>query len=112
MQTFDIANGSPTVDLHVSGNIQDGGVNKTGIGRLAFSGFNTYTGPTTVNGGPLLVNNTSGSGTGSGSVAVNASLGGDGNIAGGVSVAGTLRAGSSIGDLAVGAVAFGSGARF
>ena len=74
VQTFAIANGSPAVDLHVSAKIQDGGVNKAGIGRLAFSGANIYTGPTTVNGGTLLVNNTSGSGTGSGSVAVNASV--------------------------------------
>jgi autotransporter-associated beta strand protein len=116
VQNFDIAGGSANPDLDILGGLFNGGVNKTGIGTLVLRGFNTYTGPTTVNGGTLLVNNTVGSGTGSGSVAVNASstLGGDGSVSGSVSVAsaGVLAPGNSIGDLAVGAVAFGSLARF
>ena len=44
-----------------------------GAGRLAFSGANTYSGPTTINAGTLLVTNTTGSGTGSGGVKPNCS---------------------------------------
>ena len=39
-------------------------------GTVTISGNNTYTGTTTVSGGTLLVNNTTGSGTGTGSVSV------------------------------------------
>ncbi len=63
---------------------------KTGAGTQVLSGANTYTGGTSVNAGTLLVNNTGGSGTGSGSVVVasgstNATavrLGGTGTISG------------------------------
>ena len=44
---------------------------KDGSGTLTLTGTNIYTGGTTVNGGTLLVNNTAGSGTGSGAVTVN-----------------------------------------
>ncbi|WP_395734312.1 autotransporter-associated beta strand repeat-containing protein [Prosthecobacter sp.] len=58
-------------------------VNKTGSGVATFSGSNTYHGDTTVTAGTLLVNNTSGSGTGYGNVIVQsgATLGGTGSIA-------------------------------
>jgi autotransporter-associated beta strand protein len=71
---------------------------KSGAGTLVLAGPNTYGGGTTVNGGTLLVNNATGSGTGAGGVAVNATgtLGGTGTIAGGVTVAanGRLRGGN------------------
>src|ERR1035438_7681681 len=49
------------------------------------AGANTYTGNTTISSGKLLVNNASGSGTGSGAVNVNAgTFGGTGTVAGNV----------------------------
>lgn len=83
----------------INGDIKDGGpggatiaLTKDGIGTWTLSGRNTYSGPTVVNGGTLLVNNTLGSGTGSGDVNVNSgigltTLGGTGTISGSVAVA-------------------------
>ena len=68
---------------------------KDGSGTLTLTGNNTYTGGTTVNGGTLLVNNTAGSGTGTGAVTVNSAgttLGGTGTISGSV----TVNAGANI----------------
>ena len=68
---------------------------KQGNGTQAFSGANTYTGTTTLMGGMLLANNTSGSATGSGAVSVgdsggtntfSARLAGTGAISGAVTV--------------------------
>ena len=54
---------------------------------MILTNANAYIGGTTISGGQFVVNNTTGSGTGSGSVQVNAgSLGGRGIIAGAVSV--------------------------
>jgi autotransporter-associated beta strand protein len=56
-------------------------------GALILTAANTYAGVTTVNGGTLLVNNTTGSATGSGGVTVNGgTLSGNGTIAGSVNV--------------------------
>ena len=77
---------------------------KTGTGTQILSGDSTYGGGTTVNGGVLLVNNTTGSGTGSGNVAVDGGmLGGSGTIAGQVIVnaGGTISAGNSPGHLTI-----------
>ena len=64
-----------------------GSLAKTGIGTLTLSGANTYTGDTTVNQGTLVINNQSGSGTGTGSVQVTGgTLGGSGTITGAVTV--------------------------
>ncbi len=61
---------------------------KTGAGTQTLGGINTYSGGTTVNAGTLLVNNPSGSGTGTGAVAVRAGgkLGGTGSVGGNVTV--------------------------
>ncbi|MEY2536981.1 MAG: fibronectin-binding autotransporter adhesin [Verrucomicrobiota bacterium] len=48
-----------------------GGFMKTGGGTEILTSANTYTGTTTINGGTLQINNTSGSGTGTGAVTVN-----------------------------------------
>lgn len=64
-------------------------IQKTGSGTQTFGDANTYSGGTTVNGGTLLVTNTAGSATGTGSVMVGngATLGGNGFITGPVSLA-------------------------
>lgn len=91
---YRLASGNPTLAIggnngngHFQGVIQnDFPVLKTGSGTQILSGANTYTGGTTVSGGTLLVNNTTGSGTGTGAVLVNANatLGGSGSITGAV----------------------------
>ena len=64
-----------------------GALTKIGSGALILTGANTYTGGTTIEGGNLVVNNRTGSATGSGPVQVNAGrLGGPGIIAGSVVV--------------------------
>ncbi|NRB73091.1 MAG: autotransporter-associated beta strand repeat-containing protein [Verrucomicrobiales bacterium] len=57
-------------------------VQKNGGGTLTFSGNNTYSGSTIVDAGTLIINSTTGSGTGTGAVIVNngATLGGTGRI--------------------------------
>jgi len=82
---------------------------KTGAGRLEITGSNTYVGGTVVAAGTLLVNNTAGSGLGTGSVRVRsgAVLGGTGFIAptGANSLTvedgGTIAPGASIGVLEI-----------
>ncbi len=76
----------------VNGLTGSGGFTKSGgTGTLNLAVSNNYTGNTTVSAGTLLVNNASGSATGSGNVAVNANatLGGAGIIGGTVTVQGT-----------------------
>jgi autotransporter-associated beta strand protein len=85
----------------------NGGLTKAGTGTLVLKGANTYAGPTTVSTGTLLVNNTTGSGTGTGAVSVTAggTLGGTGTITptgtNGITVASDafLAPGASIGNL-------------
>ena len=90
----------PAALLHSGGAYPDGGLLKLGSGTLTLTASNSYTGPTVVSGGTLLVNNTVGSGTGSGDVLIqaNAALGGSGTIAGSVTVepGGTLLPGLTI----------------
>ncbi len=92
LQLFVGRNNTNTV---FSGIVQDGGtgggsggvLTKIGTGTLTLSGANTYTGGTRIYGGTLLVDNTSGSGTGFGPTSVDAGvLGGAGTIAGGVTI--------------------------
>ncbi len=91
-------------DFVVSGPIQNGSatvcVSKTNSGTLNLAGTNTYTGPTTVNGGTLRVNGS----LGSGAVTVaSGTLGGTGTINGLVTIqsAATLSPGGSGGTLTI-----------
>jgi autotransporter-associated beta strand protein len=96
--------GPITLSCDISGS---GGINKTLASTLTLSGNNTYTSPTTVAAGTLLVNNITGSGTSSGNVTVQAGakLGGTGTLAGATTITGgTLTPGAS----ATGTLSFGS----
>lgn len=79
------------------------GFKKVGTGTLTLMNASTYSGGTTIDGGILKVNNTTGSGLGSGSVTVNAggTLAGTGFISGAVTVneGGTLSPGGGIGTM-------------
>ena len=88
-----MGNGASEVDLSVDVPISNGALGKAGAGTIRLSVANTYSGGTTLSAGRLLVNNPSGSGTGSGGVAVNGGiLAGSGTIAGVV----TLNSGGTI----------------
>ena len=79
---------------------------KIGTGTLTLTGNNNYTEGTTIDGGALLANNTTGSATGIGPVQVNlgGTLGRTGSVAGAVTVASdaTLAPGNSPGILSLG----------
>jgi autotransporter-associated beta strand protein len=97
---------SLTLSQVVSG---EGELIKLGGGILNLIGENSYSGGTDVRAGTLLVNNTSGSGTGAGAVTVEAgaTLGGAGYVAGPVNfVGGTLSPGDSPGTLHLGSTSF------
>jgi autotransporter-associated beta strand protein len=86
--------GKNNLDTTFSGRIEDGDILEPrgslamiGKGRLTLTNANTYTGGTTIQGGKLIVNNGSGSGTGDGPVEVTRGvLGGNGTISGEVTV--------------------------
>ena len=98
--------GANNLSTTVSGVIADGGRDggtggslvKVGTGTLTLAGNNTYTGPTTVNAGSLVVN-----GSLAGAVTVNSGgmLGGSGSIGGLVANNSTVAPGNSIGTLNV-----------
>jgi autotransporter-associated beta strand protein len=79
-------NASTTYNGVLSGS---GSVSKVGTGSLALGGSNTYSGNTSVTGGKLYVNNTTGSGTGGGNVTTTSSGGSHPVLAGSGSIAPT-----------------------
>ncbi|RYF34880.1 MAG: hypothetical protein EOO26_02825, partial [Comamonadaceae bacterium] len=90
-----------------------GVLQQVGAGTTTLTGANTYSGGTAVSGGTLSVNNTTGSGTGTGAVNVlpGGQLGGSGTIAGPVNIAngGTLAPGNSPGTLTTGNLTLNNG---
>ena len=105
--------GTNDLSTTFSGLIQDGGIGgglngklvKTGTGRLTFSRGHLYTGGTQIEAGQLFVNNTNGSGLGTGPVAVDGGvLGGVGIIASAVTVGATgalSPAGDTLGQITI-----------
>ena len=89
-------------------------VTKVGDGTQILAGANTYSGSTIIGAGRLLVNNATGSGTGTGAVNVNsgATLGGSGTISGAVNVTGSLAPGAAVGTLTTGTLTMNSGSTF
>lgn len=117
-RTLTFTNTQPTA---FAGVVSNGALTKAGVGIMNLSSptGNVYTGGTVVSAGTLLVNNTSGSGTGSGTVSVasGATLGGSGSISGAIQInsGGTIKPGNSPGVLTVGSnltLASGSNANF
>lgn len=76
-------------------------VTKVGTGTWTLTGNNTYTGPTVVSAGTLLVNGDQSLATGPVTVATNATLGGSGMVGGAVTVSagGRLAPGAGVGTL-------------
>ncbi len=126
-QIINSASGTPTFTVNYAGSSPQtfsgalgGGATgnsfafaKSGSGTVVLTGSNSFSGGTTVSGGTLLANNTAGSATGTGNVAVNSdgTLGGNGTITPGtgntvsVNNGGTITAGTGVGSsaLAIGA---------
>jgi autotransporter-associated beta strand protein len=112
--TVDTAGYNATFSKGLSG---PGGLNKIGAGKLTLSANNTYAGGTTISGGTLAVNNTTGSGTGASPIVVNSAgtLSGTGRIAGAIIInaGGTLAPGDNYGTLtAANTVTFKPGSNF
>src|SRR5215471_1105405 len=86
--TSQLSVGATNLDTTFSGVIHDSGsLEKIGNASFTLTGANVYTGGTTVSSGTLVVGNVTGSATGTGAVAVNSgTLGGNGIIAGSVTV--------------------------
>lgn len=85
-RTVTVVNGAAAIDLQVAVPLINGGLTKSGNGTLLLMSANTYTGPTTIAQGRLIVDGS----LGASDVGVNAgaSLGGMGTIAGRLTVAG------------------------
>ena len=102
---FNVARGSAATDLNITGKLLSagtGGITLNGDGIVQLADVNTFTGPTVVNGGTLLVNGSIA--FGAVTVATNATLAGTGNIGGATTVqtGGTLSPGANtIGKLTI-----------
>ena len=113
---FVVADVTAGTDLLVSAPFKGTSLVKNGPGTMVLALANSYTGTTTVNGGTLLVNNTSGSGTSTGAVTVKtgSTFGGTGLVSGAVTVesGGNLAPGASIESLGTGALTMAAGSTF
>ncbi|WP_231931089.1 GH25 family lysozyme [Botrimarina hoheduenensis] len=111
-RTLTVNDGAAEVDVSIDAEITAGSLVKQGDGVLRLTAANTHSG-TFVTGGKLLVENTTGSGTGLGPVAVlaGATLGGSGAVAGPTLIDGTLAPGASIGTLTIASVEMRAGSK-
>ena len=98
--------GDQTFSAVISG---DGGIRRSAStsgtgGRTIFTTANTYSGTTTINDGTLVVNNITGSGTGTGDITLGSAgiLAGTGSVAGTVSGTGSISPGASAGTITLG----------
>ncbi|MGI8964830.1 MAG: GH25 family lysozyme, partial [Limisphaerales bacterium] len=73
-RSFNVGNGANEVDLSINVPISNGALTKNGAGTMRLGNPNTYSLGTTVIAGTLLVNNLSGSGTGTGSVTISGGI--------------------------------------
>lgn len=85
-----------------------GGIIKNGNGSLTLSGNNTYSGPTVVNGGLLMVHGNQSAAKGEMVVAEGATLGGVGTLGGAVKVNGVLSPGITVGSLTMAGLTLGA----
>jgi len=91
--------------------IGSGSLMKLGSGALTLTASNTFTGQTTISNGVLFINGSIG--TGAVQVASTATLGGNGNVVGSVTVNGTVAPGSgAVGALATGAETWNGGGAY
>jgi autotransporter-associated beta strand protein len=115
VKSVELQGGNTTGVQTFSGVISGGGgIRRVNAGgTTVLTGANTYSGGTAIDGGTLLVNNASGSGTGTGAVVVNTggTLGGTGSLSGAVTLntGGTIAPGTSIDSLDLGALAVSGG---
>jgi len=86
--------GDSTFSGIISGN---GGLTKQGTATLTLSGANTYSGGTNVNAGTLSILGMSPTGTGDITIALGATISGQGEIIGRLTVSGTMKPGNSPG---------------
>ena len=106
----DNPNGTTPAQGTAGGGVQ---LRKTGAGTQTLTGVNTYTGPTAVDAGTLMVNAPGSlAAAGNVTVAAGATLGGSGTVGGSVAVSGTLAPGASTGTLTAGDVTFEPGSTF
>lgn len=100
-----------TIGVRLGGS---GSLVKTGSGRTSVTTANVFSGGTVINAGTLAINNTTGSGTGSGNVAINSggTLAGNGVVSGDVTIAtgGMIAPGNSVGQLNTGSETWSGGA--
>ncbi|MGC4017553.1 MAG: hypothetical protein QM755_24020 [Luteolibacter sp.] len=96
-----------TFAIAINGNIA---VEQKGSGTTLLTAASTYTGGTTITAGKLVVNNTSGSATGTGDVLAqaNSTLAGNGTIGGAITMLGTFAPGNSVGKLNTGSLTIGA----
>jgi autotransporter-associated beta strand protein len=108
-RTIQVENGAAAIDARLTGVIaQEGGIIKTGAGTLELTAANTYSGPTSIDQGTLLV---SGSLSASSPVSIRTggTLRGNGTIGPIALAGGTLAPGAAVGALNSGNLAFNGG---